>query len=29
MAAVLLLLVSNCLMTAAWYGHLKFTSAPM
>ena len=29
MATVLLLVVSNCFMTAAWYGHLKFTSAPM
>ncbi|MGA1043917.1 MAG: DMT family protein [Phycisphaerales bacterium] len=29
MATVLLLLVSNCFMTAAWYGHLKFHSAPM
>lgn len=29
MATVLLLLVSNCFMTAAWYGHLKFNAAPM
>lgn len=29
MATVLLLIVSNCFMTAAWYGHLKFNSAPM
>ena len=26
---VLLLLLSNCFMTAAWYGHLKFKSAPL
>lgn len=25
----LLLLVSNCFMTTAWYGHLRFKSAPM
>lgn len=24
-----LLLASNCFMTAAWYGHLKFKSAPL
>lgn len=29
MATVLLLLVSNVFMTAAWYGHLKFHSAPL
>lgn len=26
---VLLLVASNCFMTAAWYGHLKFKSAPL
>ena len=26
---VLLLLGSNCFMTTAWYGHLKFKSAPL
>ncbi len=26
---VLLLIASNCFMTAAWYGHLKFKSAPL
>lgn len=26
---VLLLVVSNCFMTAAWYGHLRFKSAPL
>lgn len=26
---VFLLFLSNCFMTAAWYGHLKFKSAPM
>ena len=25
----LLLFLSNCFMTAAWYGHLKFKSAPL
>jgi uncharacterized protein len=25
----LLLLASNCFMTVAWYGHLKFKSAPL
>lgn len=25
----LLLLASNCFMTFAWYGHLKFRSAPL
>ena len=25
----LLLLLSNCFMTAAWYGHLKFKSSPL
>ncbi len=24
-----LLILSNCFMTAAWYGHLKFKSLPM
>lgn len=24
-----LLIASNCFMTAAWYGHLKFKSAPL
>ena len=27
--SVILLLLSNCFMTAAWYGHLKFKSAPL
>ncbi len=26
---VLLLVVSNCFMTTAWYGHLRFKNAPM
>ncbi len=26
---VLLLVVSNCFMTAAWYGHLRFKAAPL
>ncbi len=26
---ILLLLVSNCFMTAAWYGHLKFKQLSM
>ena len=26
---VLLLLVSNCFMTAAWYGHLRYKAAPL
>jgi hypothetical protein len=26
---VLLLTASNCFMTVAWYGHLKFKSAPL
>ena len=26
---VLLLCVSNCFMTAAWYGHLRFKSSPL
>ncbi len=25
----LLLLLSNCFMTVAWYGHLRFRAAPM
>jgi uncharacterized protein (DUF486 family) len=25
----LLLLLSNCFMTAAWYGHLRFKTAPL
>ncbi|MEO5971388.1 MAG: DMT family protein [Bdellovibrionia bacterium] len=25
----LLLFISNCFMTTAWYGHLKFKSAPL
>ena len=29
MATVVLLLVSNVFMTFAWYGHLKFKSAPL
>ena len=28
-AAAGLLLLSNCFMTVAWYGHLKFKSAPL
>ena len=27
--SVALLILSNCFMTAAWYGHLKFKSAPL
>jgi uncharacterized protein (DUF486 family) len=27
--AIVLLMASNVFMTAAWYGHLKFKSAPM
>ena len=27
--AVALLIASNCFMTVAWYGHLKFKSAPL
>jgi hypothetical protein len=26
---IILLIVSNCFMTFAWYGHLKFTSKPL
>lgn len=26
---ILLLTASNCFMTVAWYGHLKFRSAPL
>jgi uncharacterized protein (DUF486 family) len=26
---VFMLFLSNCFMTAAWYGHLKFRSAPL
>lgn len=26
---VLLLIASNCFMTVAWYGHLRFKSAPL
>jgi uncharacterized protein (DUF486 family) len=26
---VVLLFLSNCFMTTAWYGHLRFKSAPM
>ena len=26
---MILLILSNCFMTAAWYGHLKFKSAPL
>ena len=26
---VVLLLISNCFMTIAWYGHLKFESKPL
>jgi uncharacterized protein len=29
MWTVLLLLISNCFMTFAWYGHLKFREAPL
>ena len=29
MATIVLLLVSNIFMTAAWYGHLKFKSKPL
>jgi uncharacterized protein len=29
MLTVVLLLISNTFMTAAWYGHLKYRSAPM
>jgi uncharacterized protein (DUF486 family) len=29
MSAAALLLVSNVFMTVAWYGHLKFKSAPL
>ena len=29
MAAALLLLISNIFMTFAWYGHLKYKSAPL
>src|SRR5438477_7739000 len=29
MIPILLLLVSNIFMTFAWYGHLKFKSAPL
>lgn len=29
LAPVLMLLVSNVFMTAAWYGHLKYPAAPM
>ena len=27
--AALLLLLSNCFMTAAWYGHLRFKNSPL
>lgn len=26
---VVLLIISNCFMTTAWYGHLRFKNAPM
>ena len=29
MRTVILLIVSNVFMTFAWYGHLKYTSAPL
>ncbi len=29
MATVVLLLISNTFMTVAWYGHLRFASAPL
>lgn len=29
MKTVLLLICSNCFMTVAWYGHLKYRSAPL
>jgi len=29
MRTILLLLASNCFMTLAWYGHLKYTGQPL
>jgi uncharacterized protein len=29
MKTILLLIASNIFMTAAWYGHLRFTTAPL
>jgi uncharacterized protein (DUF486 family) len=29
LTTVVLLIASNCFMTAAWYGHLKFKSPPL
>lgn len=29
LTTVLLLILSNCFMTTAWYGHLRFPQAPM
>lgn len=29
LCTLFLLICSNCFMTAAWYGHLKFKSAPL
>lgn len=29
LSTVALLIISNCFMTAAWYGHLKYKSAPL
>ena len=29
MSTILLLIVSNAFMTAAWYGHLKYRTAPL
>ena len=29
LAPIVLLLLSNVFMTAAWYGHLKFKSSPL
>jgi len=26
---IVLLIISNCFMTTAWYGHLRYRSAPM
>jgi uncharacterized protein (DUF486 family) len=29
MRTIILLTISNCFMTAAWYGHLKYKSSPL
>lgn len=29
MIAILLLVISNCFMTVAWYGHLKYKDVPL